>query len=193
MQQVGKNKFPNGKQWDCFVNFNNTCQMKITVSLLFALFFLSYGFAAPVSVPLDPPNNGIKTLDHFSRLSMKEIQKLAGRKLTLKEKIAIKFVQWKTKKQVRKGRADETSKLGRTAFLCSILAIAVLGIPMVGLMLSPLFIIAALILGYKARRENPNDRKARSAITIAWVALAVFAVITTIVIAILTSMTFAAF
>ena len=42
--------------------------------------------------------NPVNTLEHFAALSIKEVQKLVGRKLKIKEKIAIKVFQWKIKK-----------------------------------------------------------------------------------------------
>jgi hypothetical protein len=184
MQQVGKNKFPNGKRSYCFENFNNTCQMKIITVLLLAIFLSPDLHAIPVSVPIQTPHAKISTLEQFSRLPIKEIQKIAGRKLKLKERIAIKIVQWKIKKQARtakKQRAD--SKPGRLALVFSILALLTVGIPAAGLFLAPVFAILGLIFGYKAKRENPNDKQARTAVTLSWIALAIFVVVATISIA----------
>ena len=129
--------------------------------------------------------NPVNPLQHFSTLSMKEIQKLAGRKLKLKEKIAVKVYQWKIKNGVEKRKAGEKKDKGQTAMILGIIGLASLFIPYAGGIISLVCTVLALVLGYQAKKENPNDRKAKTAITLGWITVGLYVLAAAIVIAVL--------
>lgn len=128
--------------------------------------------APTLSAPITP-------LEYFASLSMKEVQKLAGRKLTLKEKIAVKLYQWKLKKQLRHPGKEEKKSMGTTALIFSIIGLACLFltfIPVVGFVGSVVFTILGLVKGNKAKKDNPEDGNAKAAVVISWVTIGLFAV-----------------
>ncbi len=117
----------------------------------------------------DPTN----PYQYFSTLSMKEVQKLAGRKLKLKEKIAVKFLQWKVRKGYNPARADGNKDKGKTALIFGIIGLVCLflPIPYIGGLAAIVGTVLALVLGYQAKKENPNDKKAKTAIILGWISV----------------------
>ncbi|MDZ4793483.1 MAG: DUF4190 domain-containing protein [Bacteroidota bacterium] len=126
-------------------------------------------------------------LEYFSTLSMKEVQQLVGRKLKFKEKIAVKFLQWKMRKGFSPSRVSEKKDKGKTAMIFGIIALASLFIPVVGGLASLVFAILALVFGYQAKKANPEDRKANTGIILGWVTIGLFVIAVAIVIAVLTT------
>ena len=111
----------------------------------------------------------------ISSLKVKDLEKLAGRKLTLKEKIAFVILKKKLKKE-----EDPNSKEGKTAFSFGIAAIAllVLGLFVPYIILGSLIAgIVAVVMGSSALKKNPNDRKAHSARLLGWISLGLFALL----------------
>jgi len=117
--------------------------------------------------------NVVNPLQNFSTLSIKEVQKLAGRKLTLKEKIAVKIFQWKIKKGFKQAKKAEDKDKGKTAMIFGIAGLAslLIPIPYIGGLAAIVCTVLALVLGYKAKKENPNDNKAKIAIILGWIAV----------------------
>jgi hypothetical protein len=112
----------------------------------------------------------------FSKLSIKQIQKLIGRKLTLKERIGFKLYRWMGKRNIHpKPRETGKSSPGKTAMILGIIAIGIFFVPYAGLLSLPLGILA-LVLGYKARRMDPADRKAVTAIILGWITMALIVI-----------------
>ena len=116
------------------------------------------------------------SLQHFSTLSIKEVQQLAGRKLKLKEKIAVKFFQWKIKKGFTSTKEEPKKDKGKTAMIFGIIGLASLLIPVIGGLSFVICTILALVLGYQAKKENPEDTKAKTAIILGWVGVGLFVV-----------------
>lgn len=96
-----------------------------------------------------------------------------------------KFVNWVLKKKIQNylkkkkfaGKGDRAN----TALILSIIAIASLMVPFVNLLSLPLAIIA-LIMGYNARRADPQNRDARLAIILSWITVGLVVVSVGIVI-----------
>ena len=129
-------------------------------------------------------------LQQFAALSLKEVQKLAGRKLTLKEKIAVKVFQWKIRKGLYPvGKEEEKKDKGKTAMIFGIVGLGALliPIPVIGGLAAIVCTVLALVLGYQARKENPDDKKAKTAIILGWVTVGLFLLAVAIVIAVLAS------
>ncbi|MBC7872899.1 MAG: hypothetical protein H7Y01_02825 [Ferruginibacter sp.] len=128
--------------------------------------------AIPVAVQLANPVN---PLTYFSTLSMKEVQKMAGRKLKLKEKIAVKIFQWKIKNGFNPAKEENKDK-GLTAMIFGIAGLVALFIPIpyIGFLASVICTVLALVLGYQAKRADPNDTKAKIAVILGWVTVGLF-------------------
>ena len=132
-------------------------------------------------------SNSVNSLQFFSTLSMKEVQQLAGRKLKLKEKIAVKIYQWKIKKGIERQKTGEKKDKGQTAMILGIIGLASLFIPYAGAVISLVCTVLALVLGYQAKKEHPGNKKAKTAIILGWIAVGLYVLAVAIVIAVLSS------
>ncbi|MEO6612184.1 MAG: DUF4190 domain-containing protein [Chitinophagaceae bacterium] len=130
--------------------------------------------------PVDP-------LSYFSSLSIKEVQKIAGRKLKFKEKIAVKVLQWKIKKGfTRLPKEGTKDNRGNTAMILGIVALACLFIPYVVIASIPCAILA-IIFGNQARKADPKDGKAKAGVIMGWVTLGLILLALILVIVLLAS------
>jgi hypothetical protein len=118
-------------------------------------------------------------------LKVKDLQKLIGRKLTLKERIGLVVLKSKLKKK----KADN-SKMGQTAF---IIGIAAVGLLIIGLfvpyvMLASLVAsIFAIVFGTSAYKKNNNDRKALAGKLMGWITLGLVVIIFALAVAAIAS------
>jgi hypothetical protein len=166
----------------------------IALFLSMMLIFLNSANAATIpSTKFPTGKSPAITLSHemvgyISKLKVKEIEKLLGRKLKLKEKIGIKIYQWKVKKEVSHKKVDGEKDKGRNAMMLGIFALG-------ALLLSPLLIftwmaaiplaIIAIITGNKALKEDKNDRDAKTGVILGWITLGLMVIGTIIIIALL--------
>ena len=171
------------KAWKIILKiYTKTDCMKLFIAAFFLLFFSTSVFAS-ITAPF-PNTTSAQTIDGsvsistFASLKMKEVEKLIGRKLKLKEKIAVKIAQWKIRNEIEK---DD----GKTAQLLGILGAASLFIPFINLASIPLSILA-VVIGSKAKRKDPTNRKARTGVTLGIATLAFILVIGLIVALVLT-------
>ena len=109
----------------------------------------------------------------IATLKIKDIQKLAGRKLTLKEKIGFIILKHKIKHQSKK-----TQQQGETAF---ILGITALGLFIIGLFV-PVLLLGALIAAIIAVvtgsvAKDPSNKKARAGKLLGWITLGLLALL----------------
>ncbi len=134
--------------------------------------------------------------ERLASLRVKELQKMIGRRLTLKEKIGFWLVKKNIRSQLKKGvlnpspfpllqkvklkkdpaRAGETNSPGQTAFVFGLLAI---GLLLVGLFVpyvifgSLVSAILAIAIGTSAYKKDSSDSKAHMAKLIGWITLGV--------------------
>jgi hypothetical protein len=149
------------------------------------LFSLSAkGISIPVAESAKPGNVSFKnispqltgSLTYLLSLKPKQIERLTGKKLSFKEKIAFAFTKHKIKKQAAHHPGEIISNDGKTAFILGLIGAAVLLIPFLDLASLPLAILA-IVIGNKAKRANPHDRKARAGVTLGIATLAVLIVV----------------
>ena len=89
----------------------------LALSLFFILIFsCSFSFGAPVSVPADNPQgwNTVR-LSEIVKLSVKDLQKLTGKKMKLKEKIGFSIAKAKMKRWLKKNRDVNLTTYIKTA------------------------------------------------------------------------------
>ena len=166
--------------------------MKKSIILFFILLFViqinTFSFSSKNISPnsynleivpkIDNPTNA--ALQVLVKMKTGEIEKMLGRKLKFKEKLALKLFKLKTPKN----RFDDTvSKDGRTSETLGIISIVSLFVfPLVSLPLA----ILAIVYGKKAKKKNPNDKKAHTGVVLGIVTLgliALFAIALIIVLA----------
>lgn len=105
-----------------------------------------------------------------------EIAKLTGRKLSLREKIAFAFIKYKLKRQANRTAGNKIHDDGQTAFILGLTGAIALLIPILDLASIPLAILA-IVIGNKAKRADPHDRKARIGVTLGVITLGALIVI----------------
>ncbi len=145
----------------------------LTASLLCGILCLSPVFAVNVI----PTISGIETKVtpqtdapvSLKSMKVKQIENLLGRKLSFKEKLALKIYKWKEKSKT-KAEDGTKSKKGKTSMILGIIALGVLVIPYVGIATIPLAILA-IVFGNQAKKEDPNDGQAKAGVILGWVAL----------------------
>jgi hypothetical protein len=120
----------------------------------------------------------------IASLNIKDVQKLIGRKLTLKEKVSFLILKHTLKKTAKE------SKQGKTALGFGIAGAVML---VLGLFI-PYVIIGALIaailavvLGSVAKKQDPSDKKAYAATLLGWITLGAIALIIILAIAIVST------
>ena len=123
---------------------------------------------------------------NLSTLKIKEVEKLLGRKMKLKEKIAFKLFQWKLSKELKSKRGGTDVDKGKTSMILGIVGIGLLLIPYLVIAAIPCAILA-IIFGNKARKENKNDGRAKTGIILGWVTIGLFVLAIALVVIILSS------
>ena len=126
----------------------------------------------------------------FTNLSVKEIEKLAGRKLSFKEKIAVKIYKHNPSLFKRFADSTEEKKLERKALWSKWLGIgSLIGlfIPGVGLLSVPAAIIA-IVFGISTQDKVKNKRNARQGITFGIITLAIIVLLVALVVVIVSSL-----
>ena len=131
--------------------------------------------------------------EDFIKLTTKDFEKYIGKKLTFKEKLAFKIVQKKVKTELRTGtnsnQGDQGrqagTKQGKIALILGIAGLVAVFIPYVIIASIPLAILA-IVIGNKAKKIDPSDKKARTGVVLGWVTLGLFVVILLIAAIVLT-------
>ena len=128
----------------------------------------------------------------LARLSARDVEKITGTHLSLREKIAWRLFRKKIARQVSEGtiapdlrERDE----GAAAKTFGILSLVLLFVPYLSLLAIP-FAIVAIVKGSRAKRKDPLNRKARTAITLGIVTLALLVAAITIAVIVLSGLTF---
>lgn len=101
------------------------------------------------------------SLREFLALTSEKYQELTGNKVTFKEKIFLKILRLKLKKNFPYNKTQKRNNFGSLSILFGIIAIvglAGVSVPVLG-MISLLSAIAALIFGIKGLRRNKKDTK----------------------------------
>jgi len=156
--------------------------------LLVAVFFIRPAGAASIpskEVSLLPGNEFPGKIPDLRTIKVRDFEKLTGKKLSLKEKVAFKIFQWKIRKGLHTREENKKDK-GKAAMILGIIGIASLFIPYVSLISIPCTVLA-LVFGYQAKKANPNDSKAKTAIILGWVTVGLYALAILLIIAILAS------
>ena len=161
---------------------------KTIVLIIFIIGLFLFSIPSKAAVVILPEKEMIlpqKAVDKIVSLKVKDLQKITGRKLTLKEKIGFLILRHQLKH-----KADPKRSLSKTALLCGIIAAAAL---LGGLFIPPLLIVSlvgsilALVLGTIARKDDHSDKKAIAAILVGWITLGLLALLLLVIVIILAS------
>ncbi|MBS1621057.1 MAG: hypothetical protein JST10_05030 [Bacteroidetes bacterium] len=160
------------------------------ITLSFIIFLCSSVSRASNTALIIPPGNKTYSteilIEKISSLKLKQLKKLSGRKLTLKEKIGFLVL----KHQLRHGAVKEKTP-GSTAF-----TIALIGL---GLLIAGIFVpyvligslvaaILAIAMGSSAYNRDNSDKKGRTAKLIGWLTLGAIAFLSILAAIVLSSL-----
>ena len=137
-------------------------------------------FSATTIMPTYPA----PILLNLSKSKIKDIEKLLGRKMKFKEKIAFKVYQWQLKKELSVKKEEGKKDKGKTAMILGIIGLASIFVPYLVIISIPCTILA-LVFGYQAKKINPEDSKARTAVILGWITVGVYVLVIALVIALL--------
>jgi hypothetical protein len=144
--------------------------------VLIALFLIAHLSSLAVVVPagtiVENPAGGRKSI---ASMKLKEFQRLAGRKLSIKEKIAFLVL-----KHQLKHHAADSDKDGQLPFVLGLFAVGflVLGFFIPQLLLGALVAaIAAVVSGVMATRKDGDNRKAKAGKLMGWITLGALALL----------------
>lgn len=118
-------------------------------------------------------------LKKFASMKIRDYEKLTGKKMRLKDKIVFKLAQLKIKKEIRNEEQDKPSKKGNTAFILALIGLCLFVIGIIGayvlfgyaLIPAVVLAIIGVVMGNHAKKENPNDKKAKTAVLLGWITL----------------------
>ena len=109
-------------------------------------------------------------------VTIKQVEQFTGRKLVLKEKLALKLLQWKLKKELRTANEKPARDPAKTAMILGIIGLAALFVPVINLASLPLAILA-IVIGNKAKRTDPGNKKAKTAVTLGLITLGLLVIV----------------
>lgn len=167
--------------------------MKRYIVFLIVSVFTCMRIAASTPIAISGPVTAVTSIGNnpdLSKLKARDIEKMIGRRLTIKEKIGWMLVRHRFKK-TKSSRPDvDLDKKARKAKTFGIIALISLFVPLIGLVAIP-FAIVAIVIGSDVKRVDPGNRNARTAITLGIVTLAVFVAIIFLVVALISALTIA--
>ena len=128
-------------------------------------------YSSVIKPKLENPNTA--ALRVLVKMKTVDIEKMLGRKLKFKEKIALKILKFKNRKNNFDKTPTKDGEISQTLGIIGIISLFVF--PLVTIPLA----ILAIVYGNKAKKENSNDKKAHTGIVLGWVTLGilVFAII----------------
>jgi MFS family permease len=154
--------------------------MKRLLTWFVLIFFSSPLMSAPVHstaiiAPIEKPIPNEALLKKIASLKIKDLQKLTGRKFSLKKKIA--FLVLKNK---LKHKSSDDKSPGQTALVFGIAALALL---IIGLFVPYVILgsivssILAIVVGTSAYKKDHSDRKAQAGKILGWISLGLAAIL----------------
>jgi len=158
---------------------NNVMRKLLAFVVLFSITFFPAVAAnvsnSPLVLPIKEKYSSQTSPKKMALLKVRDMEKLAGRKFTMKEKIAFLILKKKTRNQ-----ESEPKSNGKTGLIFGIVGI---GLFIAGLFVPPLLIgsliaaIVAVVVGSSAAKKDPKDRKAHSAKLLGWITLGLIALL----------------
>ena len=133
----------------------NLRKMKIRL-LLLILIFGGNQFMVPEASAAFRPAPKSQSYDFLKSVTPKTYRQLTGRKMSLKDRIGLAILKWKSKWSIEDGQpTPKQLKQGRLSLIFGASAIVLAFIPVVGIVSIPLA-VAGLVLGIKSLKGNSN-------------------------------------
>ena len=147
---------------------------KFSILLLILGCLVTASVNAATSIqPIDPLYPPAKSDKQIAELKIRDVQKLIGRKLTLKEKISFLILRHRIKHSDNKGTGEAALGFGIAAVVMLIIGFFV---PYV-ILISLVSAILAVVLGSVARKRDPTDEKAMVGRLLGWITLGLMALL----------------
>ncbi len=148
-----------------------------SLALIFLLVLANNAKAAVITFPHDQRASfrALVTQPLPFSFIVKFFKRPAGRKFSLKTRILNRIFLYEVKKGV------SGSGKGKWALILGIAGLVMLLLPNIVLLSLPCA-IAAVVLGYAARRTNRSDKKAKAGIILGWITIGLFVAALVIVI-----------
>jgi hypothetical protein len=139
-------------------------------------------FSATLIQPVSAPYSA-EIYKKLTSLKVSEVQKMLGRKLTFKEKVSFVILKHASARKAQSNKGSTALGFGIAG-----LAILLMGlfVPFLIWLALPVGILA-IVLGNKAKRQDPSDKKAHTAVTLGWVTVGVFTLVLIAAVIILSS------
>jgi len=165
--------------------FNQTAMRILSVFVICGLLAAPFITHATIIKNITPAINPSECArEKFTSLKIKDVRKIIGRKLTIKEKAGFLVLRHTLKKKARDTNEGQTA-LG---FGIAAAAMLVLGLFIPYLIIGALIAgIIAVVLGSVAKRQNPSDKKAYAATLLGWITLGAIALFLILAIIIVSS------
>ena len=151
--------------------------------IFFILGMMVKGKAAPVAVNATKEIFIIKEdlipqelLNQLINLKPRDITRLTGKRLSVREKIALAVLKHKAKSQLHCATGEATNDNGKTALILGLIGLIGLFIPILNIASIPLAILA-IAIGNKAKKEDPYNKKARTAVTLGIITLGLLVIV----------------
>lgn len=125
----------------------------------------------------EPPD----LLKSLAKMKVKDLEKIAGRKLSLKEKVGFYILKLRLKRQSNNETATDN---GKTAFLLGLLSLLCLFVPFVNFA-SIFLAIIAIVIGNKELKQNPSNHKAKTGVILGWITIGLIVAALILIVALL--------
>src|SRR5262245_34118294 len=136
------------------------------IVVCFSLFFCLSAYSSTSPVDSTGSRPAADFYKKITSMKIRDVQKLTGKKMKLREKIAFSVLKHKMKKK------ESRSSQGKTALIFGIGGLALL----VGGLFVPYIILGALaasivaiVVGSNASKKNPEDRQANAGKLLGWI------------------------
>lgn len=169
----------------------SVCIMRKYILLIITSLFTYAAIGATTPLAITAPAATVVSIGKnpdLSKLKARDIEKMIGRRLTIKEKIGWLFVRRQFKKGLGNPDVDINRKARKAKTFGTIALIALLA-PPVSIISIP-FAIVAIVMGSQVRKVDPDNVDAKKAITRGIITLALIAVMIIFVMAFITAFTF---
>jgi len=159
-----------------FLSPTKTTTMRVYSILIVCIFLIlpsTLPAAAIAPAPKAPIALSPEQQQKLASLKISDVQKLIGRKLTLKEKIGLWLLKHTSNKRTQSTKGSTALGFGIAGVVLLVLGL-VIPYVIIGSLIAA---ILAVILGSSAKRQNLSDKKAETGVILGWITIGCIALI----------------